>query len=741
VARPRRAPASYNGQQSFGDLLRWHLLDWGTRPQGSPDHRGIGWGKEEFANAVLRSVRAVEFWLQNRHLPPDLSRIVAALFGNNPRYADWRVDLQTAWREPKKLQPKGEPQNETRLRKFAVPPRIVSFTGRQDELKSLAVIFDRNAPASATRNVGRAAVHGLPGGGKTALAIEYAYVHRSSFDGIWWCSAETPVSLVTSLAALAVELGAVTKEEPDLEKASQAALHALARREEVWLLIYDNAPSPNEIASLLPQNGAHLLITSRFSDWSEWAEQLALDVPPLHEAIALLHHRAGRTDKIGAQILAAKLGNLPLALDHAAAYCKFTHMKFADYAARVSALIEKLPGGVSYPSSIFATFSMAINTAASRCPAARVLATYLGFCSPERIPLALAEGAIPDREQRDSALLILTEVSLVKADPYPDRGSALTMHRLVQEVARAQSDEKMTEAAIETIIIRLRQLFPLHAQRDPLSWPQCEKLTPHVLEQLKLDLSWVAGLAQVHELLSITGLYFKGRALYAEARTLLQMALDITEQACGPDHLNTAYCFADLAGILELQGDYPGSQRYLERALEVYEDKLGRNHKDTAAIMADLGWVLFLQDDLTGAKRELQDALQIYGTVEHHDNRSVATVLTRLADVLRAQRETDAALEYAQRALRINETEVGPRHPDTAAILTVVAAILEDQDKFAEARTLLERAYEIKSETLGSEHPQTAQLLYFLASILSKMGDHEAASRSWSSHSHSANKC
>jgi hypothetical protein len=49
---------------------------------------------------------------------------------------------------------------------------------------------------------------------------------------------------------------------------------------------YDNLIAPDKIADLLPLTGARVLITSRFSDWSEMAKEFELDMLPLREAIA-----------------------------------------------------------------------------------------------------------------------------------------------------------------------------------------------------------------------------------------------------------------------------------------------------------------------------------------------------------------------------------------------------------------------------------------------------------------------
>lgn len=85
------------------------------------------------------------------------------------------------------------------------------------------------------------------------------------------------------------------------------------------------------------------------------AEQVALDALPLREAVALLEKLTERDDAAGAMALAEALGCLPLALDHAAAYCGLTQLSFADYAAAASMLINELPSGIGYPESVAAT--------------------------------------------------------------------------------------------------------------------------------------------------------------------------------------------------------------------------------------------------------------------------------------------------------------------------------------------------------------------------------------------------
>jgi NB-ARC domain len=365
---------------------------------------------------------------------------------------------------------------------IGVPPRIASFTGRADELDRLDAILMQDKPAAVTQaSVGRVAVQGMGGVGKTSLAIEYAHRFRGLYAGVCWCPAETRTGLLSALATLAVTLGAATAEEADVEKAAQAALRRLAEQRATWLLVYDNVAAPDAIADLLPSAGARILITSRFSDWSELADEVALEVLPLEEAIALLESRTGRSDASGAKPLAEALGRLPLALDHAAAYCKRTQMQFGDYAKKTSNLMEAVPRGAGYPRSVAATFDLAISEGAKQCPAAEPLMAYLAHCAPERIPMTLIEGAVEDEAERREALAALAEVSLVKHEPFEDGTPAVTVHRLVQAVARARSQaNRSARDAVGRLIARLVAIYPSR-DYDPRSTPLCGQLTSHLL--------------------------------------------------------------------------------------------------------------------------------------------------------------------------------------------------------------------------------------------------------------------
>jgi hypothetical protein len=223
------------------------------------------------------------------------------------------------------------------------------------------------------------------------------------------------------------------------------------------LLVYDNVASPSEIAGLLPSAGARVLITSRFLDWTGLADEVALTILPPEEAVAFLQSRAGREDAVGARTLADALGYLPLALDHAAAYCKRTQVAFSEYATRASTLVASAPRDVMYPRSVAATFDLAIGEAEARCSAAEQVMAFLGYCAPVRVPIYLLQG-LTDSEE---AIAVLAELSLISHDPFEDGVPAVTVHRLVQAVARHRSEAKgAAKATIERVSEALKTSPP-----------------------------------------------------------------------------------------------------------------------------------------------------------------------------------------------------------------------------------------------------------------------------------------
>ena len=608
---------------------------------------------------------------------------------------------------------------------LGVPPRINGFTGRSDHLDQIDAILIRDVVAAVTQDsnpqgIGRATVHGLGGVGKTSLAIEYAHRFRGLYAGVCWCPAETRPGILASLAGLATALGAATENEADIEKAARAALRRLAEQRATWLLVYDNVNAPEEIADLLPHTGARVLITSRFFDWRGWAGEVALDVLSIEEAVAFVQNRAGRSDEPGARALAEATGRLPLALDHASATCRRTQMRFADYSAQLSDLIAAAPRGAGYPKSVAATFDLAIAQAVEQHAAAETLMACLAQCAPERIPMLLLDGAIEDSTERSGALTALAEVSLVKHDPFEDGAAAVTVHRVVQAVARARSNARETAPlATNRLMARLSAIYPKDGYDNSQSWPLCNQLTPHLL-QLKPGPNGET--SDWANLLNRAGNFFNGRASYLQAIPLFRDALSIYEKAFNPEHSDTAQTLNDLALVFENLGDYSEAQPLYERALAIREKVLGPDSTATAESLNNLAVVLRKQDKYAPAEGHFKRALAIYESRLGPEDPELASSLSNLAGLYQDQHKFTDARHLYERALAISEKSPGPKHSLCAINLNNLGVLLHAQLDLAGARPLYERALAIFDNALGHDHPTTNRVRRNLARLLLETG-------------------
>jgi hypothetical protein len=169
--------------------------------------------------------------------------------------------------------------------------------------------------------------------GKTELALEYAHRFASDYDVAWWVPAELPTSATAVLAALAGRLGV---EELADQSEMVAALFEELRPRDWWLLIYDNAERPDQLAGLLPPGGGgQVLVTSRWSAWGRQASPLEVNVLARDESVAFLSKRTSLDDQTALDELAELLGDLPVALEEAAAYLEETQVSMDEYLALV----------------------------------------------------------------------------------------------------------------------------------------------------------------------------------------------------------------------------------------------------------------------------------------------------------------------------------------------------------------------------------------------------------------------
>lgn len=214
-------------------------------------------------------------------------------------------------------------------------PTVTSgFTGREDELEVLSELLD---PVSASGPVLVSAVAGLPGVGKTTLAVAAGHV---AIEQGWFGGGalfidlhgydDRPVEPAQALDALLRSLGVPDKDiPPTLDERAALYRSALAQANEPILVVVDNASAEAQVKPLLPGSGPHkVMVTSRHTLAGLGARLVDVTVLDENASIALLNTalRQARPsdDRITADPdmstrLATVCGGLPLALQIIAA--------------------------------------------------------------------------------------------------------------------------------------------------------------------------------------------------------------------------------------------------------------------------------------------------------------------------------------------------------------------------------------------------------------------------------------
>lgn len=327
-----------------------------------------------------------------------------------------------------------------------LPPRNPVFTGRDDLLTRLHQQLTASSGEGSVAVVGQA-LHGLGGVGKTQLALEYAHRYAAGYDLIWWIAAENPLSIAAGLIRLAPRLNIPPTD--DQEALAAAVLDALRARER-WLLVFDNAEQADDLVAYQPAGGGgHLLITSRNPGWGTVGQAVQVDVLERDEAVWLLLRRIHDHDEASAAELADALGDLPLALEQAAAYLEQNGMRVRSYLAAYQRRHQQLLAkgrALAYQGQVDTTWQLSIDALTRSDPAGVELLRLCAFLAPEAIPLdifapevgllpgTLATVVAEDGEDGvEEAAGACYRYSLVARD---DIG--IRVHRLVQAIVLAQ---------------------------------------------------------------------------------------------------------------------------------------------------------------------------------------------------------------------------------------------------------------------------------------------------------------
>ena len=323
---------------------------------------------------------------------------------------------------------------------------------------------------------------------------------------------------------------------------------------------------------------------------------LTVDMFTPAESVAFLRRRTGQNDEDAAKALAEALGNLPLALEQAGAYIQETGISLSAYLKlfqerRKELLSRGKPD--AYPDTVATTWDLSSQKAREEVPASADLLNLCAFLAPDDIPKSLltdgAEhlpeilaSAVKDEMALNDAIAALKRYSLMTvADDF------LSVHRLVQAVARDRLSDEMRKRWAEAAVRLVNDAFPYESD-DVRTWDECSVLLPHTLAAAGHAEEIDAAQKETQHILNQAGLYLMGRAEFKEAEPLYERALPIAKNVYGGDHSEVAAIINNLGGVLQDLGDLAGARKSYERALKIFQHFLGEDHPKTKLVRKNL---------------------------------------------------------------------------------------------------------------------------------------------------------
>ena len=541
----------------------------------------------------------------------------------------------------------------------------------------------------------RTVLVGMRGCGKTQLASNLA---QQCEDAHWslvaWVNASSTESITSDLVELAKRLKIDTSDQPAQDVIVRRCLdHLKSAAPTDRLIVFDNVEDINHLTGLIPSGDGVRVVatTTKNVGWEDQAwTTIRVGMFDRNESINYLLTVTKSDDHDTADVLAKRLGDLPLAIAQAAATARHKDLSLARYLKRLKSrgeelVIRPIPGD-EYTDDVATVLRMAIEAAVDSMKngTKQMARRQLGALA------LLAESGVPTRwldptveqlnddespdTQRDTdedahdALTELIHRSIVQQTAR-DR-SKTTIHRLQAQVLRnSWNNNELDDArAAATGLLgsvnisrypsndtkaRRQEALDLVDQLRSIGTQEHSQVlfkSPHTSEALFQTFSHASDLGLPYEALS------------------LDVAVDALAGLLGPDHPATLASRNNLAYAYASAGRLAEAITLYEQVLTDRTRILGEDHPDTLSSRNNLAYAYASAGRLTEAitlyEQLLPDSIRVLGE-DHPDTLSSRN---NLAGAYQRSGRLDEAIQLFEQTLHDCIRVLGEAHPFTATV-------------------------------------------------------------------------
>ncbi len=572
------------------------------------------------------------------------------------------------------------------LHQLPMPP--VDFTGRIKEQEDLH---------SAWKELGVARIgfFGMPGVGKTTLALQFAarlaqeHYQDAQFYLDLKGTSQQPLTSVEAMAHVIRSYYPMTK-LPETERELRAQYHSVLHDKQA-LLLMDNAAGLSQIESLIPPKDCALLVTSRRRFILPGSFVVDLDTLPPQEAQDFMF---SITDRVGDQAdeIARLCAHLPLALRLAAStLAERVDLSPMDYVRRLRETKKRLKFLKNIVSSLTLSFELLSSE----------MQTYWAmlsvFCGSFDRSAAASIWNI-DTDDAHDLLSDLLRNSLLEWNSNVQRYHLHDLTRLFAQHRLEISDVGVARQRHAQYYLSLaKQQAPLFAtEQERRALIELYSIHSDLLEAQRFLIESDAsqGLEFFFEFQKVLEQYYRRRGFLDESSELLMASIEKL-RAANIEPKKLGQFEIQLADIYRRQlGD-------LDRALAYYQQGLDRLFPEMVSLDASAGKIYRRLGDIYRIRGEFQKALRKYDEAEKLLDGEVnasqrGKLLSSMVDAyIRLGTDLDRAVVIGHKSLQLHQKskdqyEIAQSHRMLADVYLTQGQIVDATSHITVAQNLLE---------------------------------------------------